>query len=109
MTWRTISAGFKPGERRSARAKQDLVRAYQTLFGTESEAAEVVLADLANFCGFASVPPVDATAETLRFELGLRTVYARIHEFLSLPRDRLIALEAAAKAESFADQEEGIL
>lgn len=104
-----MSAGFKPGERRSAVAAEELTRAYHAVFGNGSNDAEIVLADLANYCGFYQVPPPDASAEQLRYEQGLRTAYARIHHFLSLTREQHQALETAARAESLADNEEGLI
>jgi hypothetical protein len=108
MSWRSLAAR-KAGERRDAKASEDLTVAYLEVFHSRNPNAEIVLADLADFCGFYAVPGADASAETLRYEQGLRAAFSRIFHFLTLPEEKLRGLEEAARAEALANEEEGIL
>jgi hypothetical protein len=105
LTWVGITSGLKPGERRTPKTEVALLAAYRGLFGT-GETAEVVLADLANHCGFYAVDAPGTSSDVLQYRAGMRAAYARIFSFLSLPAERLAALETAARAERLADEEE---
>lgn len=107
MKWRTVAAQVKPP--RGSKANLKLAQAYRDVFMRKDEATEIVLADLANFCGFYKVAPPGTSPETLLFEQGQRTAFGRVFHFLSLPEDRLKALEEAARQEAMADEEEGTI
>jgi hypothetical protein len=109
VKWRTLAASLPQGRKRGAVAQAKLVRAYQDVFAKDGEAVELVLADLANFTGFYKVPPIGAPPETLLVDQGLRAAFGRLFSFLALPEERMEALEKAARAESLADDEEGII
>lgn len=83
-------------------AELKVVNAYQSLFGKSSEDAEIVLADLAAHTGFYLVhePGADLSNYQAGHAAGMRTAFARIFQFLSLPDDQLRALEEAARQES---------
>lgn len=105
--WRTI-CNLVPRPR-DAEAQKRLVDAYREVFGKEDESTEIVLADLAQFCGFYSVPPPGTPSDTLHYEAGQRSAYGRIFHFLSMPQKRVDALERAAREESDINQVEGYL
>lgn len=105
MTWRGLASRPK-GARRNDQAHRRLVKAYKEVF-RPSESVDIVLADLANYCGFYKVAPPGTPAEALFYEQGTRAAFGRLFHFLSLPDDRLEDLEKAAQAESLADGEEG--
>lgn len=109
MTWRSSASQMPAGRRRGAQASEHLTRAYLDVFGKETESVEAVLADLANFTGFYKVAPPGTSPETLLYEQGLRAAFGRLSHFLSLPPERLEALEKAARAEALADEEEGLI
>lgn len=108
MSWRTIASqeAFKP---RGKKAELRLVNAYKAVFGQQNEDVEVVLADLANHCGFYKVAPPGASGDQLQYDAGLRAAFGRLFSFLTLPDDRLAALEAAARAENETDQSQGYI
>lgn len=108
MSWRSIAAYPDSVNRKSA-AQDRLTKAYRDVFMRKDEATEIVLADFANFCGFYKVPPIGAPPETLLVDQGLRAAFGRLFHFLSLTDDRLAALEKAAREESLADSEKGII
>lgn len=107
MKWRTIAT--QVNRPRGAKAQDRLAKAYREVFQRDSEAVEIVLADMANFMGFYKVPPIGAPPETLLVDQGLRAAFGRLFSFLSLSEDRLAALEEAARREAMADDEEGTL
>ena len=107
MKWRTVATQVK--RPRGDEANLRLAQAYREVFGREHESVEMVLADFANFCGFYKVPPIGAPPETLLVDQGLRAAFGRLFSFLSLPEDRLKALEEAARREAMADDEEGTI
>jgi hypothetical protein len=109
MTWRSLASQMAKGSKRGQVSQKRLTQAYLDVFANGSESAEIVLADLANFSGFYKVPPIGAPPETLLVDQGLRASFGRLFHFLSLPDDRLAALEKAARQESLADDEEGII
>lgn len=108
MKWRSLAGQMAQGRKRGAISQQRLTAAYLDVFGKQTESVEIVLADLANYCGFYKVPPIGAPPETLLVDQGLRAAFGRLFHFLSLSDDRLAALEKAARAEAQADEEEGI-
>lgn len=108
MSWRS-TASQKPNRKRGSAAQDKLTKAYRDVFLRKDESVEIVLADLANFCGFYKVPPIGSPPETLLVDQGLRAAFGRLFSFLSLPEDRLKALEEAARREAIADSEEGLI
>jgi hypothetical protein len=102
--WKHLTAGLKPGERRSASADLVLTTAYRDVFA-KGEQAQVVLADLANFTGFYAVETQGTPSDVLQYQAGMRAAYARIFAFLSMPDELLGALEKAARAERLADEQ----
>ncbi|KFB11035.1 hypothetical protein [Nitratireductor basaltis] len=107
MTWRSVAT--QAARPRGHEAVEKLSKAYLDVFGREDEATQLVLADLAEFCGFYKVAPPGTPAETLLYEQGLRAAFGRLFHFLSLPPERLKDLEEAARREALANEEEGII
>lgn len=77
-----------------------LTRAYQSVFATGREDAELVLADLAEHCGFYKVAARGSDSGTIHYDEGKRAAFARIWSFLTLTDAELAALESAARNES---------
>lgn len=88
-------------------AEQQIVAAYQEVFGREGEAVELVLSDLAAHTGFYRVEPPngDLSAYQAGYSNGLRAAFGRLFQFLSLSDEQLRALEEAARREASAEQE----
>lgn len=103
MGWRSI-VKQKPEAPRGDDAKLRLAQAYLSVFGKETEDAEIVLADLAEFCGFYNVAPPGLSGEQLQYDAGKRAAFGRLFSFLSLSDERLAALEEAARAENEANE-----
>lgn len=108
MKWRCLASQQRKGSRRRSEAEQKLTAAYRDVFMRADESTELVLSDLANFCGFYKVPPIGSPPETLLVDQGMRSAFGRIFHFLSMPEEKLKALEEAARREAVADEEEGI-
>lgn len=106
-SWQNVSAGFKPGERRTAAAQAALTAAYHDVFGRNNASVQIVLSDLANHCGFYAVSAPGVTPDALLYDAGMRAAYARIFTFLSATPEQMAALETAVRAESLADEQEG--
>lgn len=101
VTWRSLSAtGF-----RGEQASLALIEAYAATF-TKSQHGEMVLADLAAVSGFFGVLIGDDSRaprpDDLMFQEGMRALYGRIHQHLSLPDERLRELHEAVRRESAA-------
>lgn len=94
--WRTKSQR----QQGPAGSEKALVDAYRSLFADGREDAEMVLADLAAFCGFYGVMSGGASVEDLNHAEGRRAAFARIFHFLSLSGAQLAALEEAARLEA---------
>lgn len=109
MKWRTLATQLPAGAARQTKAQEKLAAAYREVFTRDDESVEIVLADLANFCGFYKVPPIGSPPETLLVDQGLRAAFGRLFSFLSLPDERMASLEKAARTEALADDEEGII
>jgi len=69
--WRALSTQMNAGRGRGIQAQEKLAAAYREVFCRDSESVELVLADLANFCGFYKVPPIGSPPETLLVDQGL--------------------------------------
>jgi len=109
MNWRTLATQSLHGQARNTKAHAKLAAAYREVFSRNDESVEIVLADLANFCGFYKVPPIGSPPETLLVDQGLRAAFGRLFSFLSLSDERMAALEQAAREEALADHEQGII
>jgi hypothetical protein len=77
-----------------------LVGAYQGVFGRGGEDVELVLVDLATFCGFYQVEERGAGGDDLNHWAGRRAAFGRIFSFLSLSEGQLKAMEQAARDEA---------
>lgn len=99
MTWRNVS---KTRPILPAQTEQQLHAAYLEVFGKQTEAAEIVLADLAAQTGFYMVEPPDADLSLYQagYSAGQRAAFGRLFHFLSLSDEQLRALEEAARAEA---------
>lgn len=100
--WRSITSLFQANQ--PARASLALVEAYKAVF-TRSQHGEMVLADLATYSGFYAVGEYP-DPDRLMYQEGMRAVYARIHQHLSLPSERRKELEEAVRREGW--PQEGI-
>jgi hypothetical protein len=77
-----------------------LIMAYQNIFAKGGEDVELILADLAAFCGFYQVEQGGVTADDLNHHAGRRAVFGRIFSFLALSDSQLAALEQASRDEA---------
>jgi hypothetical protein len=111
-TIRSISAIHNKGERRKAKAKLDLLGAYQRVFISGQSSAvdrEVVLTDLADFCGFYRVTGAGVTHDVRAFNEGMRSAFGRIVSHVRMTADERAAYETAARQEALVNQYEGEL
>jgi hypothetical protein len=97
--------GWRSRARLAAYANQEtadarLVVAYQNIFAKGGEDVEMILADLAAFCGFYQVEQGGVTADDLNHHAGRRAVFGRIFNFLALSDSQLAALEQASRDEA---------
>lgn len=76
------------------------MQAYLSVFAEGREDVELVLADLANHCGFYKVAERGTDPDLLQYDEGQRSAFARIWNFLTLSDEQLAALESAARNES---------
>ena len=99
------------GEQRGVRAFVELAAAYKALFSGSGgrEEAEIVLTDLASYSGFFMVCERGTPSDLLRETEGMRTVFARIYDFLNLTGDEARRLHEAARAEAQVNSSEGQL
>lgn len=98
MKWRTRAAASAYGQ---ITAQKKLTDSYRDVFGKQSEAVEMVLADLAAHTGFYQVePPGDMSAYQAGYRNGLRAAFGRLFHFLSLSDQQMAALEEAARLEA---------
>lgn len=107
MKWRSLASQTRKS--RSVVGQDRLIKAYRDVFMRPDESTEIVLSDLANFTGFYKVPPIGSPPETLLVDQGMRSAFGRIFSFLSLPEEKLKAIEEAARREAVADEEQGII
>ena len=108
----SISSGRGKGERRTPTAKLDLANAYVRVFTTNSASKDdrdVVLTDLADFCGYYKVQGPGADPDTRAFNEGMRAAFGRIMSHLRMTPDERNALEQASRHEAFVSQVEGEL
>lgn len=104
MKWLGRSDKFK---RNSPEDMLETADAYRRVFMSDGRASnedkEIVLADMANAAGFYTVSEPSASSEARAFADGQRSVIARLHSFLQMPPDMRWQLEAAVRAEAYAD------
>ncbi len=106
----SISTGKAKGGRRGAGPKLDLANAYVHVFrlGTATQdQRDVVLTDLADFCGYYKVQGPGSDPDTRAFNEGMRSAFGRIMSHLRMTPDERDALERAARHEGFVNQSEG--
>jgi hypothetical protein len=77
-----------------------LIEAYRSVFDRGGEDIELVLVDLASFCGFYQVEQGGVSADDLNHWAGRRAAFGRIFNFLALSDAQLMAMERAARDES---------
>lgn len=99
MTWRNVS---KTRQILPAQTEQQLHAAYLEVFGKQTEAAEIVLADLAAQTGFYMVEPPDADLSLYQagYSAGQRAAFGRLYQYLTLSDEQLHSLEIAARQEA---------
>jgi hypothetical protein len=106
----TTDKDFKPGFRRGARQTLKLQDAYKAVFTMKQatpEALQMVLDDLAEFCGYFAVSPRGASAEETNYDNGQRSVFARILSLIELSDYELNRLRADALVEMQISAQEG--
>ncbi len=96
--WRNRAklAAFAGKEKADAR----LIAAYQNVLNRGGEDVELVLTDLAAFCGFFQVEQGGVAGEDLNHHAGRRAAFGRIFSFLSLSDSQLQAMEQASRDEA---------
>ncbi len=99
MKWRNVA---KTRQTLPSHTEQQLYTAYLEVFGKQSEAVEIVLADLAAHTGFYMVEPPDADLSLYQsgYSAGQRAAFGRLFHFLSLSDEQLRSLEVAAREEA---------
>ena len=107
--WRSVASQRAKGRRRDDAAEATLATAYRDVFLRDDESVELVLADLADFCGFYKVAPPGTEPGQLQYDAGMRAAFGRLFHFLALTDDKLWALERAARAENETNETEGWL
>lgn len=100
-----VSAKFARGERRGATARVRLASAYRNVF--RGEDGQIVLADLAEACGFGTALPRGTSADLLRDIEGEKRLFARIIKHVGMTDGELAQLETAARLERITTREEG--
>lgn len=90
---------------RGKRAEERLLTAYETVFDPHSVEAQLVLADLANHCGFFRASGPGLSADERSHAEGMRAAFARLYGFLRLTDEQRQALQQAAREEARADGE----
>lgn len=109
--YHSLSTGKQGGERRDRQAFADLQASYRRLFfetGATRKDQEIVLSDLAAYCGYFFAQTRETGADALREANAMRRVFARIIRLGLSQEGDLSALYRAAAAELIADQEEGV-
>lgn len=106
MKWTCLSRLFPQRKRRKPEAALNLAEAYQQVFAGNAtyDAAQVVLADLADFTGFYAV---SNDPKHMAFNEGKRAVFHRIFRSLHMTAEEKHALAEAARIETVTSQYEG--
>jgi hypothetical protein len=105
MIERNVTSGWRSRARLAKAESAEvadirLIEAYRSVFGRGGEDVELVLIDLAAFCGFYQVEQGGVTADELNHHAGRRAAFGRIFNFLSLSDAQLMAMEQAARDEA---------
>lgn len=101
MSWVSVSGFFEPGERRGEEAVNRLKQAYQEVASTA--AGQIVIADMANHCGWNKVAPPGTPPDRLSEQNGMRAAFGRFFQFLAGTPGWV----EAARIEAATDVEEG--
>lgn len=101
---RSLASERPDGKRRDAAAKERLRQAYASVFRGSAD-AELVLADLANYCGYYKVHSPEVSMSVAFDHNARRAVFGRIFHYLNLSEDERGELAEAARRETHADTE----
>ena len=101
MAWSSLSTFHERGERRGEDAARRLAEAYHEVASTQ--AGQIVIADLANFCGWNKVAPPGTPPDRLSEMNGMRAAFGRLFLFLN-GNDGWVG---ASRLEAATDSEEG--
>ena len=93
------------GERRGEQAHKLLMEAYRSVFLDGGSHGAVVLADLADYCGWNKIAPINAGLEGHVDHNARRACFGRIFHFLNLTAEERKGLDEAARRESLANRE----
>lgn len=101
------SLASERGERpkRDAAAKERLREAYASVFNLSSVDAQMVLADLADYCGYYKVFDPAVPMSVMADHNARRAVFGRIFHFTNLSEDERKELHQAARRETVANEE----
>lgn len=94
---------------RGNQAHLRLALAYHNVFKASNEDVQLVLADLADYTGFYRVNGEGIPPDDRAFSDGKRAAFGRLFRFLNLTDDEKNALVQAARVESIASSNEGII
>lgn len=98
MSWRT--AALIEAARGEGTADLALVKAYQDCLGSTREAGQLVLTDLAVYCGLFQPALRGIPADEANYQNGLKAAFLHILQHLTLPEAELEALVEAARLEA---------
>ncbi len=107
MKWLPLAKRFR--QARGSGAALRLALAYHNVFKTQDEDVQLVLADLADYTGFYRVNGEGIPPDDRAFSDGKRAAFGRLFRFLNLTDDEKNALVQAARAETLASSNEGII
>lgn len=99
MKWWPIARRYPPSQ--PQQASEHLLKAYRNMFRPNSDDAQIVLSDLANFCGFYWPDGPGTDPHDRAFSDGKRAAFGRLFHFLNLTEEERAALAEAARAERF--------
>lgn len=105
--WVTLAKLFRRA--RGAEAELKLALAYRNVFRLNNEDVQTVLADLADYTGFFRVNGQGIPPDDRAFSDGMRAAYGRLFRFLNLTDEEQQALVQAARVETLASSNEGII
>lgn len=102
---RSLASVRGSNPKRDQAAKEKLREAYVTVFSGES--GQIVLADLAEYCGYYKVFDPAISMSVMADHNARRAVFGRIFHFLNLSEDERRELHEAARREYLANIDEG--
>lgn len=91
--------------KRDAAAKERLRQAYAAIFDLDEVNAQIVLADLCEYCGYYKVFDPAVSMSVMADHNARRAVFGRIFHFLNLSEDERRELHEAARREHLANLE----